>query len=145
MLDETGVSDRARRGRVAVWTAAAALLAAGLALAAFASWQQTLREAERAAAAGDWQRALEGYTAAEARFDDWPLTQKVFPTSYRAAVANQLAAQYRMGHHDAVLEKADRVPATAASHFWTGSALFAKSQAEQNPEARLGWIGRAAD
>jgi hypothetical protein len=145
MIDETGVSDRARRGRIAIWTAAAALLAAGLALAAFASWQQPLREAERAAAAGDWPRALERYTAAEARFDDWPLTQKVFPTSYRAAVANQLAAQYRMGHHDAVLEKADRVPATAASHFWTGSALFAKSQGEQNPEARLGWIGRAAD
>jgi tetratricopeptide (TPR) repeat protein len=128
-----------------VWTVAAIALAAGLALAWFASWQRPMTEGERAAAAGDWPQALERYTAAEARFNDWPVTQKIFPATYRATVANQLAAQFRLGNLDAVLEKADQAPATAASHFWTGSALFAKSQAEQNADTRLSWLGRAAD
>jgi hypothetical protein len=145
IIEETAISDRRRAGRALVWTAAAIALAAGLALAWFAAWQQPMTEGERAAAAGDWPQALARYTAAEARFNDWPVTQKIFPATYRATVANQLAAQFRIGNLDAVLEKADQAPATAASHFWAGSALFAKSQAEQNAETRLGWIGRAAD
>jgi hypothetical protein len=145
IIEESAISDRRRAGRALLWTIAVIALVGGAALAWFASWQRPMADAERAAAAGDWQQALERYAAAESRFNDWPLTQKLFPATYRAAIANQLAAQYRMGNHDAVIEKADVIPATAATHFWTGSALFAKSQAEQNPEARLGWIGRAVD
>ena len=95
--------------------------------------------------AGDWTRALERYAAAEARFNDWPLAQRLFPATYRATLANQLAAQYRLGALDAVLEKADAIPASAASHFWAGSALFEKSKAEENADARLGFLGRATD
>ena len=145
--EETGISARARRGavRAIAWTAAIVALAAGLALTWLAAWQRPFVDAERAAAAGDWPTALERYAAAESRFNDWPITQRIFPATHRAAIANQLAAQFRLGNFDVVLERAEVVPATAASHFWTGSALFAKSQAEQNPETRLGWIGRAAD
>lgn len=145
MRDETAAANRRRTARVWVWTFAAAALVSGIALWWLSSWQRPMADAERAAAAGDWQQALERYAAAETRFNDWPVAQKLFPATYRASIANQLGAQYRMGNHDAVIEKSEAGPATAASHFWTGSALFAKSQAEQNPEARLGWIGRAVD
>lgn len=64
---------------------------------------------------------------------------------YRATLANQLAAHYRLGALDTVIEKADGGPPTAASHFWTGAALFAKSRAEQNADARLSWLGRSTD
>jgi hypothetical protein len=148
IIEGTGISDRASRARAArafIWTLAIVAFAAGVALAWLATWQRPFLDAERAAAAGDWPQALEQYAAAEARFNQWPVTQRLFPDTYRTAVANQLAAQYRLGNLDGVLAKAEVVPATAATHFWTGSALFAKSQAEQSGEARLGWIGRASD
>jgi hypothetical protein len=147
IIEEAGSSDRRapRAVRTLVWTVAVVALAAGLALSWLAIWQRPFVEAERAALAGDWPTALDRYAAAEARFDDWPITQRIFPATYRATIANQLAAEFHRANFDAVLEKAEAAPATADSHFWTGSALFAKSEAEQNPEARLGWIGRAAD
>lgn len=122
-----------------------ASVAAGGALLWFSSWRQPFAEAEAAASAGDWSRALERYQAVEARFGDVPLMQRVFPDMHRAALANQLAAHYRLGALDAVIEKAEAVPTSAARHFWVGAALFEKSTAEENPEARLGWLGRATD
>jgi tetratricopeptide (TPR) repeat protein len=148
IIEGTGIADRPRRARAAralIWTIAGVTLATGLALAWFASWQRPFLDGQRAAAAGDWTQALERYAAAETRFNQWPIAQRLFPGTYRTAVSNQLAAQFRLGNLDAVLEKAEVAPVTAATHFWTGSALFAKSQGEQTAEARLGWIGRASD
>ncbi len=148
ILEDTIRADRRRRSSVAsalVVSIGIVTLAAGAALLWFSSWRQPLIEGEAAAAAGDWTRALDRYQAAEARFNEMPLAQRVFPGMYRATRANQLAAQYRLGALDAVLEKADGIPATASSHFWAASALFAKGKQEANPEARLGWLGRATD
>jgi hypothetical protein len=129
---------------VAVVSAIVALIGGAL-LLWFAAWQRPLVSADAAASTGNWKSALDGYAAAEAQFNDWPLAQRAFPGAYRAALANQLEAHYRMGNLDAVVEKGETVPATAASHFWVGSALFEKSKIEENPEARLGLLGRASD
>lgn len=144
-IDFTRTGRTARGASVLAWATAIVALLSGAALIWFSAWRQPLLDAEAAATTGDWPRALERYAAAEARFNDWPLSQRVFPAVYRATLANQLAAHYRLGALDAVLEKAETVPATAASHFWTGSALFDKSRAEQNADARLAWLGRATD
>ena len=141
----TGNGRIARGASIFAWVAGIVALGLGAMLIWFATWRQPLLDAEAAATAGDWTRALERYATAEAHFNDWPLSQKVFPSMYRATLSNQLAAHYRLGALDAVIEKAEAVPATAASHFWTGSALFDKSRAEENAEARLGWLGRATD
>ena len=128
-----------------LWTAAIVTLAAGAGLFWFSGWRAPIVEGDAAAASGDWTRALERYAAAEARFNEWPVAQRLFPTTYRASLANQLAAQYRLGSLDAVLEKAETIPASGEAHFWVGSALFEKSKAEENAEARLGLLGRATD
>jgi hypothetical protein len=36
-------------------------------------------------------------------------------------------------------------PSIAPVHFWAGSALFVKARDEEDPEIRLGWLGRAAE
>lgn len=136
---------RSTLASVLLWSVGSFALLLGVVLISFASWRQPLLEGDAAAAAGDWRRALEGFQAAEARFAEWPLAERAFPGVYRATLANQLAAQYRLGAFDAVLERADAIPATAASHFWAGSAFFEKSKAEENAEVRLGWLGRASD
>lgn len=136
---------RSTLASILLWSVGVAALAIGAALVWFGSWRQPLVDGDVAASAGDWPRALERYQAAEGRFNDWPIAQRAFPGVYRATLANQLAAQYRLGAFDAVLEKAEAIPATAASHFWAGSALFEKSKAEENADARLGWLGRATD
>ena len=148
IIEDTAATQAPQRRRIAsalLWTAAILTLAVGAGLFWFSGWRTPIVEGDTAAAAGDWNRALERYAAAEARFNEWPMAQRAFPATYRAALANQLAAQYRLGALDAVLEKADTIPATAASHFWAGSALFEKSKAEENADARLGLLGRATD
>ena len=148
IIEDTAATPAPPPRRIAstlLWTAAIVTLAAGAGLFWFSGWRAPIVEGDAAAAAGDWTGALERYTAAEARFQQWPLAQRLFPATYRASLANQLAAQYRLGALDAVLEKADTIPATAASHFWAGSALFEKSKAEENADARLGFLGRATD
>lgn len=127
------------------WSVGVTTLVCGAVLIWFSTWRQPLLDADAAAAAGDWPRALDRYAAAEARFNEWPIAQRVFPTVYRATLANQLAAHYRLGALDAVLEKAEIIPATAATHFWVGAALFETSKTEENADARLGWLGRATD
>ena len=148
MMEDSAVTPGRRvgaRGRALVRGIAVVALVAGAALIWFSIWRQPFVEADAAAAAGDWPRALDRYAAAEARFNDWPLAQRVFPAAYRATLANQLAAQFRLGDLDAVLERAEDIPGTAASHFWTGSALFEKSKVEEDAAARLSWLGRASD
>jgi tetratricopeptide (TPR) repeat protein len=147
IIEDTAAQTPPRR-RLApawLWTAAIVTLAAGAGLFWFSGWRAPIVEGDAAAASGDWTRALERYAAAEARFNEWPVAQRLFPTTYRASLANQLAAQYRLGSLDAVLEKAETIPASGEAHFWVGSALFEKSKAEENAEARLGLLGRATD
>ncbi|MGH9386714.1 MAG: hypothetical protein ACRD2N_20785 [Vicinamibacterales bacterium] len=130
---------------LAAYGIAGIALLSGVVLIWFASWRQPLVDAEAAVATGDWSRALDRYSAAETQFRNWPLAQRAFPSVYRGTLANMLAAHYRLGAFDTVIEKADAIPATAASHYWVGSALFQKSRVEENAEARLAWLGRAAD
>jgi tetratricopeptide (TPR) repeat protein len=147
IIEDTAAQTPTRR-RIApawLWTAAIVTLAAGAGLFWFSGWRAPIVEGDAAAASGDWTRALERYAAAEARFNEWPVAQRLFPTTYRASLANQLAAQYRLGSLDAVLEKAETIPASGETHFWVGSALFEKSKAEENADARLGLLGRATD
>lgn len=148
MKDDTALT-RAGRGRrfpaPLAWIAAAAMLMGGAALIWFSTWRQPLLDADIAASAGDWTRALDRYAAAEARFNDWPVAQRVFPTAYRRTLNNQLAAHYKLGSFNAVLEKAETMPATAASHFWVGSSLFVLGKDEEKADERLGLFGRATE
>jgi len=145
IIDLTRYRRTARGPSVFAWGAGVVALVLGVVLIWFSSWRQPVLDADAAATAGDWPRALERYAAAEAQFNDWPLSQRMFPSVYRATLANLLAAHYRLGAVDSAIEKAETVPATAASHFWAGSALFDKSRADENAESRLSLLGRASD
>jgi hypothetical protein len=129
-----------------VWVLSVLALLSGAVLVAASEWSKPLAEAEQAEKDGRFEVALERYAAGEARFERLPITRQVLPEAYEAAVANQLALHYRLGNHDAVLEKASVSPSTLpAVHFWAGCALFQKTWAEQDAEARLSWLGRSAD
>jgi hypothetical protein len=120
-------------------------LVAGAALLAGAAWLRPLAEGDQALDDGRLEPALQSYAAAEARFDRLPATRQVFPGAYAASQANQLFLLYRLGRHDALIEKAAVVAPGAQVSFWTGCALFAKAKDEAKPEARLSWLGRAGD
>jgi hypothetical protein len=129
----------------AVWIVSVLALVAGAGLVVLSAWTSPLAAAEEAARAGELERALERYGAAEARFDRLPVTKQLMPAAYYSSVENQLWLQYRLRLYDALLEKAAASPSIAATHFWTGCALFEKAQDEENAEARLGWLGRASE
>lgn len=128
-----------------VWFVSVLALVAGIGLVALSAWTRPLEEAHRAADAGRLQEALERYTATEARFDRLPVTKQLLPSAYHGSVASQLWIHYQLHQYDEVLEKAAASPSIAPVHFWAGCALFAKAREEENPESRLGWLGRAAD
>jgi len=48
-------------------------------------------------------------------------------------------------HDDEVIDLADRGPADASPHFFSGCAFFVKGAAEEQPETRLGWFTRAEE
>jgi hypothetical protein len=129
----------------ALWVAAVLALLAGIGFVAVAAWSRPLSEADAAARGGQYDVALERYAATEARFDRLPVTKQLMPDAYTASIANQLQLKYQLQQYDAVLEKASTSPAVAPTHFWAGCALFKKAEAEQESEARLGWLGRASD
>jgi tetratricopeptide (TPR) repeat protein len=120
------------------------LLSGGVALA-YAQWTRPIDEGDAALAAGRLDTALASYARAEARFDRLPAAKQLFAADYDHAVANELSAQYRLGRFDAVIERAERAPESAAPHFWSGCAFFEKAAVEEKPDARLGWLGRAED
>lgn len=120
-------------------------LVAGTGLVVVSAWTRPLAEADAAARAGQYEAALDKYAATEARFDRLPVSKQVLPAAYEASIANQLWLQYQMERYDALLEKASVSPPIAPAHFWAGCALFKKAQAEEQPEARLGWLGRASE
>jgi tetratricopeptide (TPR) repeat protein len=124
---------------------AAALLLAGLTALGYAWWTRPIDDGDRAMAAGRYDQAIERYTAAEGRFDRFPATRQLFAADYDRIVANELMARYRLGRFDEVIDRAEHAPETASPHFWSGCAFFVKATAEEKPDARLGWLGRAED
>lgn len=121
------------------------LLLVGGAALAYARWTDPIAEGDRAVADGDLERALAAYGRAEARFDRVAAFKRIFTGDYERVIENQLWALYRLGRYDDTIEKGDRSPEGAMPHFWSGCALFAKARAEEKPEARLLWMGRAEE
>jgi hypothetical protein len=120
-------------------------LVSGIALVAIWAWIRPLSDADRAVRAGNLEVALEGYSAAEARFDRLPLVKRLLPAAYEASVANQLWLLYRLRRYDAVLDKVSSAPPSGPAHFWAGCALYEKARTEENPDSRVSWLDRAAD
>jgi len=116
----------------------------GGALLAAAAWMRPLAEGEQAIREGRLELALERFAAAEARFDRLPASRRALRSAYAVSQDNQLWLLYRLERYDALIEKGASPP-RAPIHFWAGCALFAKSRAEEEPEARLGWLRRAGD
>jgi tetratricopeptide (TPR) repeat protein len=121
------------------------LLVAGLAALGYARWTRPIDEGDEALAAGRYDRALASYTVAEARFDRLPATRQLFAADYDRVVASDLLARYRLGRYDEVIDRAEHAPDGTSPHFWSGCAFFQKAVAEEKPDARLGWLGRAED
>lgn len=117
--------------------------AIGAALLVAAAWIRPVAEGARARREGHWDLALKQYAAAEARFDAWPVTKQVVPGAYRISQANQLWVLYRLQKDDDLVEKAGASAPSADTHFWAGCALFRKARAEEQTEARIGWLSRA--
>ena len=119
------------------------VLLAGCAALAYARWTRPVTEADAALAAGQFDRALADYAAAEARFDQAPPIKQLFASEYSRIVANQLWLLYRLGRYDDTIDKAERAPEGAMPHFWAGLALYHKGDAERKPEARQQWLNSA--
>ena len=118
---------------------------AGAAGLVVARWMHPVAEADASLADGAFENALARYAIAEARFDAVAPVRHLLHAEYDRIVSNQLWLLYRLGRYDDVIEKAQGAPEGAEPHFWSGSAFFAKAQAEQKPEARLDWMNRAEE
>jgi tetratricopeptide (TPR) repeat protein len=121
------------------------LLAAGTGMLAYAWWTGPIADADRALDDGRLDTALAAYAQAEARFNRIAPARRLVASEYERIVANQLWTLYRLGRYDDTIEKADRSPDGALPHFWSGCAFFAKARAEEQAEARLGWMTRAEE
>src|SRR3954463_5311799 len=128
-----------------VSTLVALLLAAGLGLFAYARWTAHITTADEALAGGQLDRALVEYKLAEARFDAVPAVRQLANDEYSRVLGNHLLTLYRMKRYDEVIDLAQKAPAAAAPSFWSGSAFFQKAIVEEQPDARLGWLGRAEE
>lgn len=128
-----------------VWAGFLLAFVCGLGLLAATAWLRPLEEGQAAAEAGRLEEALARYAAAEARFDRVPLSKQILPAAHAASQANQLRILYRLGRHDALLEKAAAGLPQAATHFWSGCALFSRAMGEVETEARIGWLSRASE
>lgn len=126
-------------------TLVALLLAAGLTLVGYARWTAHVAGGDAALAAGQFDQALAEYRLAEARFDALPAVRQVADAEYARVVGNHLLALYRLKRYDELIDLAQKAPAGAAPAFWSGSAFFQKAIAEEQPDARLGWLGRAEE
>ncbi len=120
-------------------------LMTGVGLVSYARWTHTIDEGDAALEAGHFEQALAAYESVEARFDKTPAARQVFARESARVTANRLWLLYRLTRYDAVVEVAQHAPAEASPHFWAGCALFEKARAEQQPEARLGWLARAEE
>ena len=123
----------------------ALLLVAGVALAGYARWTAHVATGDEALADGRFDQAVAEYKIAEARFDAVPAVRQLANDEYTRVVGNHLLALYRLKRYDELIDLAQKSPAAAAPGFWSGSAFFQKALAEEQPEARLGWLGRAEE
>jgi len=123
----------------------ALLLVAGAGLIGYARWTAHITTADEALAGGRLDEALAEYKLAEARFDALPALRQVAGDDYTRVIGNHLLTLYRMKRYDEVIDLAQRAPAAAAPSFWSGSAFFQKAIVEDQPDARLGWLGRAEE
>jgi tetratricopeptide (TPR) repeat protein len=121
------------------------LLAAGLALVGYARWTTHVTTADAALADGRLQQALAEYSLAEARFDALPAVRQIAQGEYARVVHNHLLTLYRLERYDEVIDLAQRAPAAATPSFWSACALFHKAMVEEQPDARLGFLGRAEE
>jgi tetratricopeptide (TPR) repeat protein len=121
------------------------LLVAGLALVGYDRWTAHITAADTALADGRLDQALAEYKLAEARFDAVPALRQLAGGEYTRVVGNHLLTLYRMKRYDEVIDAAQKAPADAAPSFWSGSAYFQKAIVEEQPDARLGWLGRAEE
>lgn len=121
------------------------LLVAGLGLIGYSRWTAHITTADAALADGRFDQALAAYKLAEARFDALPAIRQLAADEYTRVVGNHLLTLYRMKRYDEVIDLAQKAPADAAPSFWSGSAFFQKAIVEEQPEARLGWLGRAEE
>lgn len=112
------------------------VLLVGCTALAYSRWTRPVTEADAALAAGQFDRALRDYAAAEARFDQAPPIKQLFASEYNRLIANQLWLLYRLGRYDETIDKAERAPEGAMPHFWAGMALYHESDAERKQEAR---------
>jgi hypothetical protein len=127
----------------ALWLLAVVAFVGGAALVVAAQWTRPLLEGDQALRDGALDVALAKYAVGEARFNRLPATKQILNDAYHGAVANELRTQYQLKQYDALIEKAAVSPPTAATHFWTGCALFEKARTEQDGQARIGWLSRA--
>lgn len=111
----------------------------------YSRWTAHITEGDAALADGRLDEALKAYALAEARFDALPAVRQAAASEYSRVVANHLLALYRLKRYDEVIDLAQKAPADASPSFWAGSAFFQKAIVEEQPEARLGWLGRAEE
>jgi tetratricopeptide (TPR) repeat protein len=121
------------------------LFLAGASLVAYARWTRPIADADTALADGRLDDAIAGYRTGETRFDQLPAARQLFESEYARAYGNHLWALYRAKRYDDVIDLAERGPAEAAPHFFSGCAFFRKGAAEEQPETRLGWFTRAEE
>jgi len=121
------------------------VLAAGLAALAYARWTAGIADGDRALVAGQYDRALQAYRDAEARFDRVSAAKQLFPADYNRVVGNELWVLYRLARYDEAIDKAERAPEGASPHLWSGLSFFQKGRVEEKPEPRLGWFSRSEE
>jgi tetratricopeptide (TPR) repeat protein len=120
-------------------------LLAGVAVLSYARLTRPVADADAALAGGRFEQALVSFAEAEARFNRYPAARQIFVSDYSHVMANQLWLLYRLERYDELIDKAQAAPEPALPHFWSGCAFFEKGRAEEKPEARLAWFGRAEE
>jgi tetratricopeptide (TPR) repeat protein len=121
------------------------LFAGGCAMIAYARWTQPIVDADAATDAGDFERALASYSAAEKRFDALPPVKRLLSSEYDRVVANQLWLLHRLERYEEAVDKAARAPEGANPHFWTGAACFKKGRTVVDQSTRTAWLVRAQE
>jgi tetratricopeptide (TPR) repeat protein len=121
------------------------LFLAGISLIAYARWTRPIATADAALADGRLDDAIAAYRTGESRFDQVPAARQLFEAEYARAYGNHLWALYRAKRYDEVIDLAEKSPADASPHFFSGCAFFLKGAAEEQPETRLGWFTRAEE
>jgi len=121
------------------------ILIAGIAALAYGRWTAPAADGDAALADGRFDEALAAYKGAEGRFDRFAAAKELFAGDYTHVMANELWLLHRLQRYDEVVDVAQRAPARAQPHFWSGAAFFEKARAEEKPEPRLGWLTRAEE